>query len=113
VKLLFDQNISFRVVSKLKSTFPNCAQVRALHLEDKSDKEIWDFAKKHEYTIVTFDADFFDLGTLYGHPPKIVWLRIGNTNTNNLINVLNNHANSISDFINSESYAQIACLEIY
>lgn len=61
MKLLFDQNISFRVSKKLQSSFPNCGQVRELHLEGKSDREIWDFAKREKYTIVTFDADFYDL----------------------------------------------------
>ena len=72
MKLLFDQYISFRVANKLKSVFPECGQVRELKLEDKSDREIWNFAEKEQYTIVTFDADFYDLVTLYGHPPKVV-----------------------------------------
>lgn len=58
MKLLFDQNISFRVAIRLSSEFPECAQVRQLGLENKSDREIWQFAKLHAYTIVTFDADF-------------------------------------------------------
>ncbi len=58
MKLLFDQNVSFRVINKLRPLFPDCAQVRELLLEDKSDRDIWNFAKKENYTIVTFDADF-------------------------------------------------------
>jgi predicted nuclease of predicted toxin-antitoxin system len=112
VKLLFDQNISFRVSNRLRSVFPGCGQVRELKLEDKSDREIWDFAKKEQYTIVTFDADFYDLVTLYGHPPKVVWLRLGNTNTNNLITALQNHSEIIKAFVTDKNYSDISCLEI-
>ncbi|MFN9581897.1 MAG: DUF5615 family PIN-like protein [Bacteroidota bacterium] len=112
MRLLFDQNISFRVANKLKTEFPGCGQVRELNLEDKSDREIWDFAKREQYTIVTFDADFYDLVTLYGHPPKVVWLRVGNTSSDNLIKVFMNRSEVIKAFVTDSNYADIGCLEI-
>ncbi len=112
MKLLFDQNISFRVVNKLKATFPGCRQVRELNLEAKSDREIWNFANNEKYTIVTFDADFYDLVTLYGHPPKVVWLRTGNTSTDNLIKTLIFHSEIIKTFVGDKNYDDIGCLEI-
>lgn len=112
MRLLFDQNISFRVANKLKEDFPGCGQVRELKLEDKSDREIWDFAKKEQYTIVTFDADFYDLVTLYGHPPKVIWLRIGNTSSDSLIKVFHNFSEVIKAFLIDSNYADIGCLEI-
>ncbi len=112
MKLLFDQNISFRVAARLQSSFPGCGQVRELALEDKSDLEIWEYAKQEGFTIVTFDADFFDLVTLYGHPPKVVWLRVGNTSTDNLITLLQKHAGNITAFIEDSDQAHVGCLEI-
>jgi predicted nuclease of predicted toxin-antitoxin system len=50
--------------------------------------------------------------TLYGHPPKVIWLRIGNTKTDNLISVLQNQADLIETFILDKNYSEIACLEI-
>ena len=70
MKLLFDQNISHKAVKGLKGLFPEARQVRELGLENVSDREIWNFAKNSNYSIVTFDADFYDLVTLFGHPPK-------------------------------------------
>lgn len=64
MKLLFDQNISFRIVSKLKDTFPEAQQVRELGLENSTDREIWEYAKRNDYTVVTFDADFYDMSNL-------------------------------------------------
>jgi len=88
VKLLFDQNISFRILSKIKDIYPEAQQVRELELEDSTDKQIWQYANQNNYTIVTFDADFFDMSNLYGHPPKIIWLRTGNRKTSDLERLL-------------------------
>lgn len=112
MSLLFDQNISYRVTIKLQSEFPGCSQVRELGLENKSDKEIWDFAKRKQYTIVTFDADFYDFVTLYGHPPKVIWLRVGNTSSNNLAKVFLNHSGLIKAFLSDDNYTDIGCLEL-
>jgi len=112
LKLLFDQNISFRVVNKLLDLYPGSDQLKRLGLENKSDREIWAFAKEKGHTIVTFDSDFYDLATLYGHPPKIIWLRIDNTNRENLISVFQENHEIIKTFILDKAYAEISCLEI-
>jgi predicted nuclease of predicted toxin-antitoxin system len=112
MKLLFDQNISFKVVKGLKREFPLAKQVRELGLENSTDKEIWQYAKKERYTIVTFDSDFYDLTLLLGIPPKVIWLRFGNTSTDNLISILRENQNIINEFINNPDYKQVGCLEI-
>jgi len=112
VKLLFDQNISFRIISKIGINFPEAKQVRQLGIENYSDIEIWKFAKENKFTIVTFDADFFDLSNFKGHPPKIIWLRFGNTKTDFIANIINSRNSIINNFINSIEYSEIACLEI-
>lgn len=112
MSLLFDQNISFRIISKIETNFPEAKQVRQLGIENYSDIEIWKYAKENKFTNVTFDADFFDLANLKGHPPKIIWLRFGNTRTDFLADLLNSKNLLIKDFINSNEYSQIACLEV-
>lgn len=112
MKILFDQNISYRIISKITVAFPNAKQIKQLGIENYSDIEIWDYAKKNEYTIITFDSDFFDFANIKGHPPKIIWLRIGNTKTDFLAGILNEKKSIISDFIQSDNYSEIACLEI-
>jgi predicted nuclease of predicted toxin-antitoxin system len=112
VSLLFDQNISFRIISKIKSNFPEAKQVRQLGIENYSDVEIWKYAKENKFTIVTFDADFFDLSNFKGHPPKIIWLRFGNTKTDFIADIINSRNAIINEFISSAAYSEIACLEI-
>lgn len=112
MKLLFDQNISFRILKKISSHFPEAQQVRILSLENAKDFEIWQYAKKSGYAIVTFDADFSEYASVYGHPPKIIWLRTGNTTTNAIAALLLEKAEVINDFLNAGNYKEIACLEI-
>jgi len=112
VNLLFDQNISHRVVLALKAHIPTARYVRDFDLQFATDREIWRFAKDNGYAIVTFDSDFNDLATLYGHPPKIIWLRFGNTLTQHLASKIVERADLIRAFISDPSFAEIGCLEI-
>jgi predicted nuclease of predicted toxin-antitoxin system len=112
MKLLLDQNISFRIINKIQDIFPDSKQVRDLGLENSKDSHLWTFAKENDYCIVTFDGDFYDLGLLKGHPPKIVWLRLGNTGTQNIEKVLRKNFNLIKAFLTDPNYSDIGCLEI-
>jgi len=112
VKLLFDQNISFRVVQQINNIFQEAKHVKDFELQFASDQQIWAFAKANEFSIVTFDSDFYDLTTLKGHPPKIIWLRIGNTSSLNLAIVITKHQLIIHSFLKEERYKEIGCLEI-
>ncbi len=109
MKLLFDQNISFRILHKISAYFTEAKQIRSLGLENSTDSEIWEYAKTHGFTIVTFDADFIDLTNLRGFPPKIVWLRIGNTTTENIAKVINENHVKLKEFIENP---EMAFLEI-
>jgi len=112
MKLLFDQNISFRLISKVKHLHPDAIQVREAGLENLKDIEIWQYAKQNGYTIVTFDADFYEISLLKGHPPKILWLRTGNTSTDNLVRLIEENYELISEFILNDTFKDIGCLEI-
>ena len=112
MKLLFDQNISFRVLKKLDKIFSGSEQVKDLGLQDFSDKQIWNYAKENNFSIVTFDSDFFDLANLYGHPPKIIWLRTGNRKTNEIAELLISKSEIILDFLSNPIYKELSCIEI-
>lgn len=112
MKLLFDQNISFRITEKVQSIFPESKQVRQAGLEDTSDTKIWNYAKKNDFSIVSFDADFADIANIKGCPPKIIWLRTGNMTTNNIVKILKKHHFIIKEFIKNVEYEEISCLEI-
>ena len=103
MKLLFDQNISYRLIKQISDYYPNSKQVKELGLENSTDLEIFNFAKNNGFTIVTFDSDFFDLTVLKGFPPKIIWLRTGNTTTKNIKMILEDKFEIIEYFLTEES----------
>lgn len=99
MKFLFDQNISFRVIQKIKDVYPGAQHVRDFNLLNVKDCAIWDFARQNTYCIVTSDADFIDFSMVKGSPPKIIWLRLGNTSTDAIATRLIAEKNRIENFL--------------
>ncbi|MEC4004627.1 DUF5615 family PIN-like protein [Flavobacterium sp. SUN052] len=112
MKLLFDQNISFRIEKKISVVFEKSKHISSLGLMNVNDIEIWNFAKKENYIIVTFDSDFYDISLINGCPPKIIWIRKGNLTTNQIIEILEEKHLTIRNFITNPEKQDIACLEI-
>jgi predicted nuclease of predicted toxin-antitoxin system len=94
--LLFDQNISPRLVQELADIYPNSVHVSTIAMGRAFDIEIWQYAHDHDYVIITKDADFSELGVLIGFPPKIVWIRRGNCPNREIENILRENYPSIS-----------------
>lgn len=112
MKLLLDQNISFRIASKIQDIFPGTGQVKELGLENSKDLVIWEYARINGFCIVTFDNDFYDIGLLKGSPPKIIWMRTGNTKTSNIERILRKNYEPIKSFLTDPVYTEMGCLEI-
>jgi predicted nuclease of predicted toxin-antitoxin system len=110
VKLLFDQNLSRRLVIRLADIFPNSSHVQFHGLTEATDTEIWEFAKSEGFCIVTQDVDFAEKSRLYGSPPKVIWLRCGNVPTNQVEAILRSGIEVIGELINNET---LDCLELY
>ncbi len=110
MKLLLDENISYRVVQSIQSHFPGSVQVTKIDSELHEDHRIFDFASRNDFAIVTFDEDFYDLQLLKGHPPKIIWLRFGNSSNLKVINKLLESREAIESFL---SNPDSGILEIY
>jgi len=73
MKLLFDQNISFRIINRIETIFNNPKHVSDVGLKDADDIDFWNYAQKENYAIVTFDADYYDISLVNSCPPKIIW----------------------------------------
>jgi predicted nuclease of predicted toxin-antitoxin system len=79
MKLLLDENLSRRLIPFLQTAYPGNTQVVLEGLERASDRDIWQYAKDHDFVIVTKDADYYDLSLLLGAPPFVIWLQTGNS----------------------------------
>lgn len=82
--------------------FPGAKQVRHVGLEDASDMLIFDFARKNNFAIVTFDSDYLDLHLVKGLPPKIIWMRTGNLTTKFVAELLTSNVELIKQFLKSD-----------
>ena len=110
MKLLFAQNLSRKLVTRLADIFPNASHVQLHGLAEKTDTEIWDFAKLNDFCIVTQDADFTERSRLYSSPPKVVWLRCGNAPTNQVETLIRCGQEAIQELL---SNSNLHCLELH
>jgi predicted nuclease of predicted toxin-antitoxin system len=107
MKLLFDENLSPRLVNALADVYPDSAHVQRVGLGGTLDTEVWSYAREHGYTLVSKDSDFHELSVLRGQPPKIVWIKRGNCSTKQIETILRNRAEQIRLLLND---AEATCL---
>lgn len=98
MKLLFDQNLSPRLVIALKNLYPGSVHVREAGLANASDESVWTHAAQHGFTIVSKDTDFHQRSFLFGHPPKVVWIRRGNCSTTEIEAILRAQHRNLQGF---------------
>ncbi len=104
-KLLFDQNLSARIVSALRIEFPESRHVGRLKLGDNSDAAVWEYAKENGFCIVSKDADFHQMSFLYGAPPKAIWIRLGNCSTDAIVACIKSNQTVMNAFMDDTESA--------
>jgi predicted nuclease of predicted toxin-antitoxin system len=100
--LLFDENLSHTLCTRLNAIYPNSQHVRNIALGE-GDDAIWRFAEAKGLIIVSKDQDFQQRSLLYGAPPKCVWLRLGNCSTEDVASLLTGRRRTITAFAADES----------
>ncbi len=108
MKLLFDENLSARLVDQLADLFPGSAHVRPLDLGGKSDRSIWNRAARDGFVLVTKDEDFHRMSVFEGPPPKVIWIRLGNCSTADVARVLRQQADVSRAFVEHADAAFVA-----
>ena len=107
MKLLLDENLSPNLAQLLADLFPGSAHVGDCGLGAASDEEVWEFAKKRGFVVVSKDSDFYDRSSLLGSPPQVIWLRLGNRSTDEIEGTLRHHAVTIAAFGESAQAALV------
>ncbi len=105
--LLFDQNLSRKLPARLSDVFPRSFHVGTAGLDRASDDVIWEYAKKNDLCIVTQDSDFAERSRLFGAPPKVVWLRCGNSTPREVEAILRHNTVLINELIQNPAYTYI------
>jgi predicted nuclease of predicted toxin-antitoxin system len=77
-------------------------------LKSAPDEQVWAYARQHGFAIVSKDADFRQRSFLYGHPPKVIWIGLGNCSTRMIEQLLRNRHGEVTDFLKHPSKAFLA-----
>ena len=103
MKLLLDENLSDRIVYRVIDLYPDSEHVKTLALTNTDDGIIWEYAKANNFVIVSKDSDFHQQALLYGYPPKLIYLRIGNSPTSRIVQILRDNFDTIIQFGDKKS----------
>lgn len=110
MKLLLDENLSRRIIPYLENEYPGSTQVTLVGLEQAMGHEIWQYAKEHEFVIVTRDSDYYDLSLVRGAPPQVIWLQTGNISKEKVIDLLVCKKTILHDLLTQQ---ELKCVEVY
>ncbi|HYX71395.1 MAG TPA: DUF5615 family PIN-like protein [Nitrososphaera sp.] len=103
MKLLFDQNLSPKLVHRLTDLYPDSSHVYIIGLDMAPDHVIWEYSLGNEFIIVTRDADFSDLSVMLGFPPKVIWIRRGNCTTSEIESIFRSNYEAVKALAEDES----------
>jgi predicted nuclease of predicted toxin-antitoxin system len=109
MKLLFDENLSHKLARLLEDLFPNSIHVRDVGLKAADDPLVWEYAKHNGLILVSKDADMHQRSFLFGPPPKVVWVRLGNCSTSDVEKLIRNNNDTIRAF-HEDDYASFLSL---
>ena len=109
MKLLFDENLSHKLVWLLADLFPDSIHVRDVGLKAADDPVVWEHAKNNDLMIVSKDSDMHQRSFVFGHPPKVVWVRLGNCSTSDVERLLRGHFAAVKAFY-EDDYASFLSL---
>lgn len=102
MKLLLDQNISWKLVKQLEAVYPEIAHVKTTLSVNAEDRHIWQYAADNDFVIVSKDDDFEQRSILFGHPPKVIWVRLGNCKSVEIEDLLKSSLGAIENFVNDD-----------
>ena len=108
MKLLFDENLSPQLVRLLHDLFPNSVHVRDVGLKAADDPVVWKYAQDNGLIICSKDSDMHQRSFVFGYPPKVVWVRLGNCSTSDVEHCLRRHFVAIEAFAADEHASFLA-----
>lgn len=98
MKLLFDENLSPRLVPLLSDIYPGSVHVRDVALQNVADELVWQYAQENGLIIVSKDSDFHHRSLLFGFPPKVIWIRRGNCSVADIEEILRRFRVEVEQF---------------
>lgn len=66
------------------------------------DDTLWKYATENKLVVVSKDRDFFERSLVYGMPPQVVFLQVGNCSNDQLIEILGRSWDDIAAAIRND-----------
>lgn len=98
MKLLYDENLSPKLVLRLADLFPESTHVRNIGLASAADPAVWEYAAMNGFVIISKDEDFHHLSFLRGAPPKVIGIQTGNALTGLIADLIRGRSGEIKAF---------------
>jgi predicted nuclease of predicted toxin-antitoxin system len=92
----------------LAAEFPGSKHARDFGLTRTPHPAVWSFAASQGFLIVSKDVNFQQRALLMGHPPKVIWVRLGNCRTTAVAALLRQHHAALLEFEADPSASFIA-----
>lgn len=89
----------------LAPLYPGSGHVTQFGLEHADDQAVWEFAREQGFIIVSKDSDFRQRSFLFGFPPKVIWLRLGNCTTEDIERTLRERHSVVKHFFEDSVHA--------
>jgi predicted nuclease of predicted toxin-antitoxin system len=102
-RLLIDENLPYSLGARLGVDYIHASQIA----DQASDSLLWQQARAKDWVVLTRDTDFFDRLLLYGPPPKVIWVRLGNVRKNELLKILSERWPIIEQRIHSNDLVEV------
>jgi predicted nuclease of predicted toxin-antitoxin system len=102
MKLLLDENLPRSLAKALEAQFPGTVHVAHVDLLKAADDVVWNYARENNFSIMSKDRDFADRSDVFGPPPKVVWIRIGNCSVQQLAAAIHASGPEIEEFLSDE-----------
>lgn len=86
MRFLVDAQLPTALARWIASQGQTAQHVADLQMANASDREIWQEAQETGAVIISKDSDFVTLASLEEECPPVVWIRLGNTRRQALLN---------------------------
>lgn len=103
MKFLVDANLPPRLCAWLRSRHHEAEHVFDSNLLTATDTHIWERGRVESLVIFSKDVDFYDRALLYGAPPQVVHVAVGNCSNTGLFSVLASEWDDIEQALISRS----------
>jgi predicted nuclease of predicted toxin-antitoxin system len=90
-----DIQLPVRLAIFLRERGHDCVHLTDVGMESAADELIWKWCQTHGRVLISKDEDFVFLASRMGDGGKLLWVRLGNCRTRELLGVFSNHLDDV------------------